>query len=138
MPRRNSRRRYRHEGELGFNPYKYIGSKEYLSPQKQIVCVEREDSPADSRYKTRQKTAKNRRAWTEMYQMQQTTEKVRMPESLPLKLRTPVKPAREPQTQSVIAVQKPTQSAPTPHSMGTPVITIIGGIKNWIRTILHA
>ena len=130
MPRRNNRKRYRHEGELGFNPDKYIsGSGHYHhTPQRPIVCTERTSRPAANRHKARNKTAKYRRAWNDISQMQQTADRVKMPQSLPLEMRTPVK----------LEQKQPTAGAAVATDTQKTITTIIGGIKKWIRTILHA
>ena len=125
MPRRNNRRHYRQEGELGFNPKKYITGNGYhpVSAPKYAVCVSYENRPAANRHKARNYTAKKRRAMQEIRQLERKAEQIMLPESS-----APVQP--------VTPISLPaTKAAVSPQSHNT-IISIIGGIKNWIKAIL--
>ena len=125
MPRRNNRRHYRHEGELGFNPKKYITGSGYrpASLPKYAVCISYENRPAANRHKAQNYTAKKRRAMQEIRQLERKTEQIVLLES-------------NSHTQTITPIRLPVTQADESQQPHNIIISIIGGIKNWIKAIL--
>lgn len=120
MPRRNNRKHYKHEGELGFNPNKYItGSAYHTNKPKYAVCVSHKSRPAANRHKARACSIKKKRALTQIWEMEQRAERVCLPEDAAPQTTELTLNASRDQEESAISI----------HS-------IIGGINHWIRTIL--
>ncbi|MBQ9662000.1 MAG: hypothetical protein IJV40_02470 [Oscillospiraceae bacterium] len=123
MPRRNKQRHYKHEGELGFNPRKYIAGSGYRSgPSRYAVCIETESRPASNRHKAQKATARKRRAISEVYQMEKAANQVQIPQT---------------HKANNYASEENSVQRPSPVATQNNRNTIIGGIKNWIRKILH-
>ena len=158
MPRRNNRKRYKGEGTLGFNPYKYISGSGYgscygfnsgngsvrtfgrsgigragsISPDVQRIA--RADKPCSDRHKAHSYTQKKRRAMNEIRQMSKSAEKVCASLSVPKSSPKPAEgafpaPANSPEPAAILLAVHETVD----DSTVKPTNTIFGGIKEWLK-----
>ena len=77
MPRHNNRKRIRHEGELGFDPMKYIGSRAPRKghPYRYPMRMERKaDTNRFDRHKAHAPTMKQHRAMAEIKRLHKQAE----------------------------------------------------------------
>ena len=147
MPRRNNRKRYKGEGTLGFNPYKYIsgsgcgnrstcasgwsgtGCAGSISPDIQRIA--RANKPCSDRHKAHSYTRKKHRAMNEIRQMSKSAERV----CASLSAQTPIPtPGISPESAvSEPMIREPAVYEPVADSTVKPTITILGGIKEWLK-----